>query len=609
TGACEHSGIPGQVCEADDICGATVDPCVISSVTTVASGALLDFGTRAVQVVPGGRLDFATGNSTLRCGALGVSTGAVTAFTADASNSLALSSVVVEASSVSFNGDMQGSGLRPARFSFLAAGDIDLSGQVELDGTADGSSGGNLFLTSTGASVTLASTVNASSGTNGAGGLVNVQAALDTEISGNIVATGHNDLGGDLLVSAGRDVFLHGDVNVNSSGATADEGSVLVDAGANIMFSGGGTGAAQLISSDGDGATSDYTAAGNIEVAGQTVLRMQPQPADAFGCELFMNAGGDLTMAGTVNASGGSTREGGDLSLRALAGTLTMSGSLNADGETGSVELVSIAGDLLLGGSVSAQALGAGQQSGSVIASAAGLADITGTVDVRGNDWLSTPELDIEACLVRVHGNAILRNSVLGGSFGGGVSRLAGRHSVTVETPAQVLADNTNGAVQIDWRPSGIAPLLTGSINPAATVTMDAALAACATSICGDGVLDTGEACDDGNFDDTDCCSLACIAANGTPCSDGDACTQTDTCQAGTCTGSNPVTCAALDQCHTVGSCNAATGVCSDPAVTNGAPCDDGDPATTGDQCVGGVCNGIDLCAAVTCTALDQCHT
>ena len=53
--------------------------------------------------------------------------------------------------------------------------------------------------------------------------------------------------------------------------------------------------------------------------------------------------------------------------------------------------------------------------------------------------------------------------------------------------------------------------------------------------------------------------------ADGTPCNDGNACTQTDTCQAGTCTGANPVTCAAPDQCHDAGTCNPATGVCSNP--------------------------------------------
>ena len=54
-------------------------------------------------------------------------------------------------------------------------------------------------------------------------------------------------------------------------------------------------------------------------------------------------------------------------------------------------------------------------------------------------------------------------------------------------------------------------------------------------------------------------------APNGTACNDGNACTQTDTCQAGVCAGANPVVCTASDQCHVAGTCNPTTGVCSNP--------------------------------------------
>ena len=54
-----------------------------------------------------------------------------------------------------------------------------------------------------------------------------------------------------------------------------------------------------------------------------------------------------------------------------------------------------------------------------------------------------------------------------------------------------------------------------------------------------------------------------CSAApNGTSCDDGNACTQTDTCQAGSCLGSDPVVCTASDACHSAGTCNTTTGSC-----------------------------------------------
>lgn len=92
---------------------------------------------------------------------------------------------------------------------------------------------------------------------------------------------------------------------------------------------------------------------------------------------------------------------------------------------------------------------------------------------------------------------------------------------------------------------------------------------------------------------------------NGTPCNDGNLCTQIDSCQGGTCVGSNPRPCAASDQCHDPGTCDPGTGVCSDPAKLNGSTCNDGNLCTQTDTCQDGVCSGGSL---RTCTALDQCH-
>ena len=93
--------------------------------------------------------------------------------------------------------------------------------------------------------------------------------------------------------------------------------------------------------------------------------------------------------------------------------------------------------------------------------------------------------------------------------------------------------------------------------------------------------------------------------ANGAVCTDGNACTQTDTCQAGSCTGANPVVCAAQDQCHTAGACNPNNGVCSNPNKANGTACNDGNACTQTDTCQAGTCTGANT---VTCMALDQCH-
>jgi len=79
---------------------------------------------------------------------------------------------------------------------------------------------------------------------------------------------------------------------------------------------------------------------------------------------------------------------------------------------------------------------------------------------------------------------------------------------------------------------------------------------------------------------------------DGTPCSDGNACTQVDACGGGVCLGGSPVVCAPSDACHDAGTCNSGTGACSSPAKPDGTPCDDANACTFSDQCTGGVCAG-----------------
>src|SRR5439155_136303 len=144
-----------------------------------------------------------------------------------------------------------------------------------------------------------------------------------------------------------------------------------------------------------------------------------------------------------------------------------------------------------------------------------------------------------------------------------------------------------------------------------------------------------GASCDDGNPCTIDACSPAgcthtpvtCAPADqchdagvcapttglcsnptrpdGASCNDGNACTQTDTCQAGTCTGANPVVCAAADQCHVAGTCDPATGTCSTPAKPDGATCDDGNACTRTDTGHAGTCIGPN---PVVCAAADHSH-
>ena len=101
-----------------------------------------------------------------------------------------------------------------------------------------------------------------------------------------------------------------------------------------------------------------------------------------------------------------------------------------------------------------------------------------------------------------------------------------------------------------------------------------------------DGACDDGLACtDDG------CVEGACqhLPLTGSGCDDGNACTWPDTCQAGACV-STPAVCPDTGDPCTASSCVA--GACEVSPVAPGALCDDGDPCSVGETCVGGLCQG-----------------
>jgi cysteine-rich repeat protein len=151
--------------------------------------------------------------------------------------------------------------------------------------------------------------------------------------------------------------------------------------------------------------------------------------------------------------------------------------------------------------------------------------------------------------------------------------------------------------VFLGWDWFDAAPL--GPVDGGWLGVLDAAVRQVANR-CGNGALDPGERCDDGNQASGDCCSATCdFEAAGAACQgDGNACTP-DTCNgAGTCVHGAP--------CDDGNSCTddlCTAGYCSNTVRTG--PCDDGNACTSGDTCESGVCAG----AGVSCDDGNSCTT
>ncbi|MCH7687838.1 MAG: hypothetical protein IH899_14335, partial [Planctomycetes bacterium] len=119
----------------------------------------------------------------------------------------------------------------------------------------------------------------------------------------------------------------------------------------------------------------------------------------------------------------------------------------------------------------------------------------------------------------------------------------------------------------------------------------------CTAGSCGGTAVDcsgAGDQCNTASCDPNGAegnCGILTPVTNGTPCSDGNACTTVDTCSGGVCVGGAPANCDDGSDCTTDG-CDSLTG-CTNTPLPLGTPC--GDPTDT-------ICNGADSCDATgTC--------
>jgi cysteine-rich repeat protein len=111
---------------------------------------------------------------------------------------------------------------------------------------------------------------------------------------------------------------------------------------------------------------------------------------------------------------------------------------------------------------------------------------------------------------------------------------------------------------------------------PGSSINVAAPLALTPPPVCGDGVVDPGEQCDDGGVAAGDCCGATCqYEAAASPCSDGDACTVSTCNGSGVCTGGPPLDCSNGLFCDGLETCDPALGCVggAPPTTDDGVSC------------------------------------
>ncbi|HIF98382.1 MAG TPA: hypothetical protein EYQ54_15395, partial [Myxococcales bacterium] len=199
-------------------------------------------------------------------------------------------------------------------------------------------------------------------------------------------------------------------------------------------------------------------------------------------------------------------------------------------------------------------------------------------------------------------------------AVGGGVANFGGTSAAApyVSGLAALLIEQDPSRESADLLAlmTGAAPLV---LNPDNGLSFPRADVSTAFPDCGDGVVEIGEECDDGNVLAGDCCSATCVfEAAGTSCDDGDACTAPDQCDAiGACTQSTPVVCDDSLFCNGAETCDIVLGCQpgTPPTVDDGVACTDDSCDEVGGAVVHSAnaslcddslfCNGAETCDIV----------
>jgi hypothetical protein len=421
------------VSNANGLCAATDDPCVVVTAIPVADGAVLDLGTRTLEVSSGGRLDVGAGTMNISAGGL----------------------VLRE------DGRLLGSG---GKIFVHTTGPIRMETMSRIDAAAVL---GGLISLQAGGDVTIDGILDSHSSGPADGGLVSVSgAAVTLTESARVIVRGDAAAGGSVALIASGPLVVGAPLDAagdESGGAVECVGqSILVNG--RVDVSGGPGGAGAIV---------DMRAQGPVVVNGAVDgdARGGLLTGGGLGAELSILAQGAVEVNGRIDLSGGAPAGEGGLVDIVAGGDVVQRGAIEArgngvDGIGGEVR-ISTDGGLTLGD----VDVGGGFAANRVTVASKGVVRLTGTVSGQPTAALGFGGVvEVTSCALDM--DSIARVSTLGQE---------GRNSLTASGHMILRGTLEAGQVNaITIRDAAQPPVLLGSVTPAPTITVDATLAPCA---------------------------------------------------------------------------------------------------------------------------------